>query len=82
MSSEGITWGWFDANGQPIGGVGAERHRCEVGRWESSYRPHPMTGELFKFDDEAESTFVSTCRMRTAGVKLDACDCGKTFVYP
>ncbi|MDQ0571645.1 hypothetical protein QFZ42_003479 [Variovorax paradoxus] len=82
MSNEGKTWGWFAADGSPIPGTGSERFSCPVGRWVSTVREHPMTGEMFKFDDEPEHVFVSECRMRTAGVKLETCDCGKRFVYP
>lgn len=82
MSNEGKTWGWFDKEGKPLPGEGTTRHRCPVGRWESTLREHPMTGEMFRFDDEPEQVFVSECRIKSTGTKLETCDCGKRFVYP
>lgn len=79
MSNEGVTWGWFGADGTPLP---LPRFQCEVGVWVSAYREHPYTGEMFKFEDEPEFQFVSKCRMRTIGPKLETCDCGKKFIYP
>jgi hypothetical protein len=79
-SLEGVTWGYFDKDGKPLGERRSdgqwERWRCQEGRWVPNEQEDPLP-------DDPELVFQSECGMRSTGPKLESCaKCGKRFVYP